>query len=276
MIPEDNVVVRIAPLASVYSKNLLDEETNGPIREAILGWAALGVQLSIWTYHIGFGAYLYPMYNIHTIAENYRILREYGVVDILDQGPREMDSAPFEALRNFLHAELLWDADLDVNELIDEFMEHYFKVAAPYMREYLDLVNANYKLMEQTRGYLAYAGSDESARMARAEFYPKRYLDRILDIFDRAYAAIEQIEDEDERALVIERVETESLSPRFILLDLYSYYYNDSQLRTMIEEFRDDAERLGLMHYREDVQNPSEYKHTIKQKTDEWLRSLGN
>ena len=276
VIPEDNVVVRIAPLASVYSKNLLDEETNGPIREAILGWAALGVQLSIWTYHIGFGAYLYPMYNIHTIAENYRILREYGVVDILDQGPREMDSAPFEALRNFLHAELLWDADLDVNELIDEFMEHYFKAAAPYMREYLDLVNANYKLMEQTRGYLAYAGSDESARMARAEFYPKRYLDRILDIFDRAYAAIEQIEDEDERALVLERVETESLSPRYILLDLYSYYYNDSQLRTMIEEFRDDAERLGLTHYREDVQNPSEYKHTIKMKTDEWLRSLGN
>ena len=175
-----------------------------------------------------------------------------------------------------MHAELLWDADLDVNELIDEFMEHYFKAAAPYMREYLDLVNANYKLMEQTRGYLAYAGSDESARMARAEFYPKRYLDRILDIFDRAYAAIEQIEDEDERALVLERVETESLSPRFILLDLYSYYYNDSQLRTMIEEFRDDAERFGLTHYREDVQNPSEYKHTIKQKTDEWLRSLGN
>ena len=75
---------------------------------------------------------------------------------------------------------------------------------------------------------------------------------------------------------MLERVETESLSPRYILLDLYSYYYNDSQLRTMIEEFRDDSARLGLLHYREDVSNSSEYKYTIDMKTDEWLRSLGN
>ena len=276
VVPDDNVVVRLAPLASVYSKDFLDEEANGPIREALLGWSAIGAQLSIWNYHIGFGAYLYPMYNFQTIAENYKILREHGVVDVLDQGARDTAATPFEPLRNFLHAELLWDADLDVNELTDEFMQHYFKEAAPYMQEYLDLVNANYKLMEETRGYLAYAGSDESSRMARAEFYPKRYLSRIMEIFDKAYAAIGQIEDEDERNIVRERVETESLSPRFMLLDLYSYYYNDSQLRTMIEEFRDDSARLGLLHYREDVSNPSEYKYSINIKADEWLRSLGD
>jgi hypothetical protein len=263
---EDNVVVRFAPLAAVYSKNLMDEQYNAETREAILGWKATGAELSVWNYHIGFGAYEYPLYNFHTIQENYQIFKENGVVDIFDQGARDTKATPFCALRSYLHAELVWDVDLDMNVLINDFMNAYFKSAAPYMLEYFHLVNANYALMEKTQGYLGYAGPWESRDNALAEYYPKAYLNKCLEIFDRAYEAIEKIEDANERALVLKRVKTESLSPRYIMLDHYQGYYDVAQVRNMIIEFQKDTEKIGLSHYGEGLK--------MNEKIEGWLKVL--
>ena len=38
--------------------------------------------------------------------------------------------------------------------------------------------------------------------------------------------------------------------------------------------FREDAERLGLKHFREDSQRPEEFKFTIAQKTEQWLKEI--
>ncbi len=269
--PEPNVMVRIAPLGAAYSVNMLDAKYNSIIREAILGWKALAPSFSVWHYNTGFGAYAYPIYNFHTIAENYRIYKDLGVVDVLDQGAGEA-CEPFHYLKNYIITELLWDIDRDVNKMTDEFFAAYYKQAAELMREYYDLMNANFKLAEREKGYVSYCGSWESAANANSGtlYFSKSYLNRVTEIFDRAFGVIDTIEDEQVRNLVYSRVLKESLSPRCILLEHYAGYYDNATLKAMINEFAADAETCGFRYYQEG----STYNATIQAKIDKWLQQL--
>ena len=265
--PEDNVIIRFAPLGAVFSKPLTDVEYNNNIRETIKSWSDIGAHLSIWTYSCPYGAYLYPFYGWHNFQDNYRIFLEYGVQDVLDQGPPDSKVLPFHALRDYVLAELLWKVDQDTNLLIENFMKNYYKDAAPYMMEYFNLVNSNQALMEKTQGYLQYAGKWESAKRAEAKYYPKAYLNRCFELFDQAYEAIEKIENAETRNLVLRRVQQEELSPRYIELDHYRSYYEEGTLRQMINDFKADAIRLGLKYHQE--------RDLIDSKYETWLNSIG-
>lgn len=251
VVPEDNVVFRFAPLGSVYSKDFLDEEYNPSSREAILGWSALGAKLSVWNYDVGFGAYEYPLYNWHAIEENYRTFKKYGVEDILVQGPCDSPATPFLAMRNYVHHKLLWDTSLSLNQLINDFMRHYFKDAAKYMYQYYEYTNAHFKQMEITKNYLAFAGPWESSDVALPKYYPKTFLEESLKIFEKAKAAAEKIEDEKTRERVLRRVRTEELSPRYMMLDLYRRDFDKKELDVIIKEFVRDAKELGLHKFKE-------------------------
>lgn len=267
VVPEKNVVVRFAPLSNAYSRDFLDEQMNPSARMALLGWSALGARISVWNYDIGFGAYEFPMYNLHVLQSNYRIFRKFGVEDLLVQGARDTGATPLWALRNFLHARLLWNAEADVQTLIEDFCAHYFGNRAKQMTEYIDFVNAHYKIIEVTKDYVAYAGAWESRDSAIPKFYPKEFLIAALDLFKKMYDGLHPVKDEK----IIRRIKAEELSPRFMLLFLYRQDYSLHERREMIESFARDARELGLLHYREDKQDPAQFLYSIDQVTAQWL-----
>jgi hypothetical protein len=266
VVPDSNVMIRFAPISAVYSKPMTDPVANKETEEIMKGWRALGANMSVWSYSCPFGAYLYPAYNWHNMQDNYRIFLEYGVTDVLDQGPRDSAILPFQAMRDYVQAELLWDVDQDINVLIDSFMENYYKDAAPYVKQYFNLINANYALMEKTKGYSWKPGPWESRDQALAEYYPKAYLNSCLDLLAQAKKAAEKIENESTRRAVMERLEKEELSPRYIVIEQYKEYYDDATLRAMFTNFQSDANRLGLSYYAE--------SHLISTRYNNWWLSV--
>mgnify|MGYP002556921535 CR=1 FL=1 len=249
--PAENVIVRFAPLASVYSKNFLDEEYNAPARNALLGWSGIGAHLAVWTYDVCFGTYLYPMYNWHVLQENYRIFKKCGVCDVLVQGSCDTEGTPFFAMRNYVHSRLLWNTEADVSALVKDFMAHYYRDAAKYVYMYYELLNAHFKTIEITMGYLAYAGVWETQDNCCVWYYPKEFLESALKIFADARRAAETISDLVQREKVLRRVRAEELSPRFMMLDLYRQYLGKKQRYEAIKAFAADAKELGAQSYRE-------------------------
>ena len=269
VVPEDNVMVRFAPLASVYSKNFLDEEYNESARTSILGWSDIGAKLSVWSYDVGFGSYEYPLDNWRVMAENYRIFKRYGVKDILMQGACDSPATPFLTMRNYVHSQLLWDVNADVEALVKDFIERYFKAAAKYIYQYYEYVNAYYKMTEITKGFLAYAGIWESADVSIPKYYSKEFIEQCLKIFEKAKAAAESIEDESVRKLVLERVLREELAPRYMMLDLYRRDFDKKECDGMIKAFVKDAETLGLKAYREGLPRTS-----VENRAETWSADL--
>ena len=269
VVPEDNVMVRFAPLASVYSKNFLDEEYNESARTSILGWSDIGAKLSVWNYDVGFGSYEYPLDNWRVLADNYQIFKQYGVKDILVQGACDSPATPFLTMRNYVHSRLLWDVTCNVESLVKEFISHYFKAAKKYIYQYYEYVNAYYKTIEITKGFLAYAGIWESADISIPKYYSKDFIEQCLKIFEKAKAAAETIEDEETRKLVLDRVRREELAPRYMMLDLYRRDFDKKECDGMIKAFVKEAEELGLKASREGLPRTS-----LEKRAEVWSADL--
>jgi hypothetical protein len=269
VVPEENVMVRFAPLASVYSKDFLDEEYNLPARTSILGWSDIGAKLSVWNYGVGFGSYEYPIYHWPVLQKNYKIFKKYGVKDILAQGPKDTKSTPFMAMQSYILSNLLWNVDVDMEFLIKDFMSHYYKEAAKYIYRYFEYINAYYKTIEITKGFLSYAGVWESEDMAIVQYYSKEFLEESLKILRKAKQLAMEIQDEEKRKIVLNRVRVEELSPRYMMLDLYRRHFDKKECEGMINDFVADAKELGLINYKEGGDLA-----TIEARAESWKKDL--
>ncbi len=268
VIPEENVLVRFAPLGNVYSKDFLDEEYNKETFECLKGWSDIGAKWCAWLYDVGFGSYEYPLFNWHVFPRNYKIFKKYGFEDILMQGPCDSSSTPFLIMRNYVHSNLLWNVNADVDELIRDFMAHYYKCADKYMYQYYEYVNAYYKVTEVTKDFLARAGIWESADVSIPKYYSKEFLLECLKIFEKAKSDIALIEDDAERKTLLERVRREELAPRYMMLDLYRRDCDKKECDLLIKSFVADATELGLTLYREGKTT------TIENRAQKWAEDL--
>ncbi len=269
VVPDDNVMIRFAPLASCYSFDFMNDTVNAKQRRALLGWSALGAKLCVWQYTIGFGAYMYPLYNLHTWGKNYRTYKSLGVNDLLDQSAHDTLSTPFYAMRNYIGSRLMWDTELSVKDLAEEFIGHYYKSVAPLVKQYLELLYAHFKFMEIARDFRAYAGGWESRDVAIVKYYPMEFLQAALNHFKKIREAVSLIGDEEERKLVDRRVRTEELSPRFMMIDLYHKFFDRDELIAELEAFKSDCAELGLELYKEGKRS------SIESIVSRWRTELG-
>jgi len=75
-------------------------------------------------------------------AEDLRFLAEHKVNEVFEQGQAECGGVgDLEQLRAWLIGHLLWNPYQDQDQLINEFMQGYYGPAAPYLRQYYDLIH---------------------------------------------------------------------------------------------------------------------------------------
>ena len=71
-----------------------------------------------------------------------------------------------------------------------------------------------------------------------------------MGLIDDAYTAIADCKTSDPALYqkLFDHITRESLFVRFVLIDVYGYYYADATLQTMKEDFKADCERLNVAH----------------------------
>jgi hypothetical protein len=121
-------------------------EQNKAFREDIEAWSKIADHLFIWNYVTDFSSYMLPHPNIHTLAPDIRFFIKNNTIGLFEQGDRSCDAGDFVRMRNWVISRLMWNPDLDENQLIDEFFTGYYgKKAAPYLRKYWDLLTNSAK-----------------------------------------------------------------------------------------------------------------------------------
>lgn len=135
--PRRNVIIRLCTIECSFAEPLEAGEQNQAFRADIEGWSRIAPQLYIWDYVTNFAAYLIPHPNYHVLAPNLRYFVRNKAVGIFAQGDSGSRIGEFIRLRAWLLAHLLWNPEADQQKLIDEFLSGYYGAAAPYLREYL-------------------------------------------------------------------------------------------------------------------------------------------
>lgn len=244
VVAKNNVIVRFAPISANNAKSLIDPIYNYQSRDSILGWKAITKRFAVWDYRVDFHSYFAPYPQWQSIKENILLYKNIGVLDVFNQGCRPTSGTPFCHLDNFVRSRMLWDTTRELKDLTDEFINVYYKNVAQHIKKYIEFLNAHYNRIYKEQDYRARCHEN----LFNANFWPYEDIIKIKEIFDKAYADLNTINiDEAKRIKLKKRLDGESIFYRFMLIGLYSdWFENKNDLNTAIDELESAAASVNF------------------------------
>lgn len=246
VVMEDNVTIFFAPCVADYYRDFYDE-ANAFYFEQMKKWRVISKQMHFWTYDLWGKSYLFPHYTFSSKQGNFRFVKESGVSLYFNQGQfTQKTPVDFGRMKMYLDAKMSWDTTLDMNVLVDNFLQKYYLDAAPAMREYYENYCDWHNYLIRNTELKGECFSHESFY---AMYYPEVVLDGWNKNLDAAVAAIQKYETEnpDLWARLRDRIEVERLTIRYMKIRFYAQRFNDRELWAEQEKFLSDAERLGVL-----------------------------
>ena len=101
----------------------------------IADWSRLTDFLYIWDYTTEFSNYTVPWPNVCSLQDNIRFFRRNNVKALFEQGAYQGRHADFAELKAWLLAKWMWNPDLPMKPLLDDFFAGYYGKGAPFVRE---------------------------------------------------------------------------------------------------------------------------------------------
>lgn len=245
VIARDNVTILYAPLAEMEFNHSVEDSENSVVQDVLAGWAACSKHISVWNYQTHFSAYFMPYNTYSACQDQYKKYAELGAQWIFDQGQQNNNnSTGFSMLKIYLNSQWGWDVNRDYNTLVDNFFENYFGKKDGAMR----------KFYEELRTWLVYLdkegliGGKCSDSGDSSEFWPIGLLRQWMNYIDEAYEEIKplQTSDPERYEQIADRINLESLMPRYMLISYYLLMFSSGEQQEMKQSFKSDCERLGV------------------------------
>jgi hypothetical protein len=136
-----NVRVQLCPIATCQTHPFATCESpqNQRFLDRIKGWSAMTDQLYIWHYATDFSFFSMPLPNLRQLHANIQFYKQQGVRGMFMQanGPSELSE-----LKSYLVARQLWNPDVALETILQEFLPAVFGAAAGEVRAYIDGLQA--------------------------------------------------------------------------------------------------------------------------------------
>lgn len=234
--PAKNVIVRLCTIECCFSHPLetcnveaikKGVESKTTFMDDLREWSEICDNLFIWDYATNFANYLMPFPNLHVLQPNLQLYRKYGVKGVMIQGNFSHGGGGVMAeLEAYVQAKLLWNPDIDVKNVINEFLVGYFGQASVPISRYLDMMH------EAVRPYHM-----SIYDMPDAPYFTEELLSRAEDLFDEA----ERLANDDE---VLERIMNLRLQVTYTILSRMPL--ENSLREAMIDRFSQELKRHGI------------------------------
>lgn len=201
--PRDNVVVRLCDEETCHlhgfencsaknSKNYLSKLNR---------WSEITEELYVWEYASNFTWYFIPTPNFNALRDNLVSYKNHGIEGVFIEGNHYSSQSELKALRIYVLTKLLWNPECNFDTVVNDFMAGYYGAAAPYMRQYFDLIHSH---ISDNLHMTTFAQYNE-------QYYTEELSVNALSIFEKA----KQSADND---LIRQRIENEELSIIFLKL----------------------------------------------------------
>lgn len=253
VIPRDNVMVMIAPIYAINNYNYYDE-SNEETKQIFEGWKAVAHgHMFTWIYNKIFAQYFIPFDNFSTLVQNYQILSDLGVQFVYHQGNKETAAGGLQELMCYVEAKLMWNVNQNPDDLASEFIENYYKDAAPYFQEYYDLIRFNYSMWEELYNFKAYNSSSKSLEIYSTKYWTRDYLDKLNELFVKMLDSIKIYESSnpDLYEKLMLRIKKEKLTVDYLYLNLYFDEFDYDEAKAMIDDFEYVCSKWYITVWRE-------------------------
>jgi len=244
--PARNVLIRIAPINADFSQPM-NSDKNADVRDNLLAWAKISPQIFIWNYVTNFRDCIMPHPNLQNICADLRFFAAHHVTGIFEQDDAYTNGVgDFVPLRNWLIGKLMWNPNLDQSQLEDEFLRGYYGDAAPFLKQYLDLIQNSF--LQQHK---------------KLSTFNMDYSFLTLDVMNNATRLFEQAANVVQHNKVLsERMRREQLSLDYAWLKRYAFLKTQSLLKKQeflgpanpqkaAENFINTAQHFDIKRYNE-------------------------
>ena len=243
VIPNKYVKVEFIPLG-MFSAESFDNEKNQMYNQALEGWAAIVPDMAAYIYGVNYNAYMINHASWDIIAENLRILRENKVSSVYNQYAPGVPTSTFEDMRVYVESNLMWNTNLVYDDLVDEFMEHYYGPAAPYVSNmYDEMVAYNAYIVEELKV------DHGSSIINSAKYWKFSYVESIRKIMEQALATCEQIEDVELREKFYWRTADGYLENIYMQMQFHMEQYDKEHCLNVIELYEKVVDKFSYNLY---------------------------
>ena len=223
---DDNLVIQFALFGNAYY-HYFHEKQRPEIKQIIDGWRSIAKRFWFWAYDIDFAHFHYFFDTFHTINDNMRGFKKLGI-EYLFMNAGEANGIWQMKIRSYAYSKMIWDVNLDANELMDEFIKLYYGVCADKVKEFIKLFHDTYTSIIESGREIVFIlrGSNENV-----ENNPIEMLLGGLKLTDEMYELIEKSNYTPElKKDMIRRVaEIRSTALKMIYNRFYDYYPNASK-----------------------------------------------
>jgi len=139
--PRDNLAIKLCSIECDFGTPLDDRDSdiNRQFADDIRKWAKIANRLHVWDYTHNFRNFQTPHPNFHVLQPNLQFFAEHNVKGMFEQGCNDR-GGEFAYLRTYLISKLMWDPYADAEAIKNEFIDLYYQAAAPFIKDYLQLV----------------------------------------------------------------------------------------------------------------------------------------
>ena len=162
---------------SPYKENIL-------FRKDIEDWSRMTDFLYVWDYTTDFSHYMMPFPNVLALQGNIQFFRRNNVKALFEQGAYSGRHADFAELKTWLLTKWMWNPDLPIGPLLDDFFAGYYGKGAPFVREYFNRIHRlqiEYSA-QPDKPLLIFDGVENPA-------IPDSFLAEAAELWDKAIAA---------------------------------------------------------------------------------------
>lgn len=256
---DKEVAVWFAPIDAKFAENLNHADNAKHLANA-KKWCALSERVYVWLYGANFKYSMYPYNSWQSSAENYKILSDIGVDGVWSYAFDRYEFTAFTDLKTYIDSKFTVNVNENYQDVLNTYFTNYFGPAASQMRAMFNAIVAKCDELESNNSGLGRGIYDDIENtsgnwlgIGKKTYWTKDWVEGLLDLCDQAYAAVDADSSltQEQKAIIKDRITKESLFPRYVLCTTLSSSYSSKVIKTMRQEFKADAERLGLTMYRE-------------------------
>lgn len=253
VVAHENVGVLYAPIFFDHYHDVDDKKYNNLLMDEMQGWKATDATMFIWTYAAVYYSGFCFFDDYHTVKDAYKAFKDMGAAYLFTETDWRIGD-PFHALSFYVRAKLMWNIDGDVNSMINEFIDEYYKAGATQLKKYFNALRANYRRIEAE--YTA-AGKEfsllvlETDGYTRKDYWKKPWLTDMMSLLDDALAEVAKMEDKEVKEKVRKRIQLEKTSLIFHMMQIYSGELSNAEIVGYITDFERYAAEGNLVRFKQ-------------------------
>jgi hypothetical protein len=266
--PARNVNIMLCSIECNRSKPIEQNPGDASFVTDVRDWSRLTHNVLLWDYVIQFRNLVSPFPNLRVLQPNLQFFARSGINAVFEQGLPNFHGE-FAELRSYLISKLLWNPDVNVDSVMDDFLAGYYGDAAPFLRQYIDSMQNALELSGEDLSCFGYPFPSADGYLSA------RMLDRYQECFDKAEAAAAHQPD------YLLRVQTARLPLQYVELEQAKYlgdgergcFLRDgdgrltvrSDCETLLDTFYVRCQRAAIPRLWEHGISPEEYRVSTRE-----------